>query len=440
MRKNFNLFSILLSAPIILASVIFTNAYASDNYYIEIGKPASLEEAHEQWNDLSKKYKSMLQKLTFYPKSVINEDGETSNIIQAGPISEKERAQKICNKFFAKGIQCFVLEGIENAPPKIAIGMTRASNTAAENGGLLFPWQTGGNTAQVAAEPNPSNEANVDVAQAIPVPLTSDNNTLSENDTSNNTEVKSQTIAPPVEVVGERKPAPKSMVKNFSPEEFAPEETGTLVIERFSDQDEASKFWNYTSNEFPDMVHGLHVRIQRPTIDDDKGGVQFKAYPFRSGEAAAAFCNQTVNAFGMELECHYEVSYEQTRTQTGILQHSNGYLERRNSLRRIPSEQYSLHRHEDSTIAVQELPEATKSYWAQVAIADSEAEAQHRWDDIKKKNKKIVDGVESRLTSSSSSYARYSVRLGAFNSEDEANDLCDKLQAKGVDCLVVSTR
>lgn len=439
MRKNFNLFSILLAAPVILASVIFTNAHASDNYYIEIGKPATLEETHEQWDDLSKKYKSMLQKLNFYPKSVINEDGETSNIIQAGPILEKERAQKICNRFFAKGIQCFVLEGIENAPPKMAIGMTRASNTESANGEFIFPWQTAGNSQQGASSDQVS-EGNVDVAQAIPVPLTSGNN----NDSANSA-VRSQQIPAPVEVVGERKPLPKpkSFVKNFSPEEFSPEETGTLVIERFSDQDEASRFWNYTSNEFPDMVHGMRVRIQRPTLADDKGGVQFKAYPFRSGEAAAAFCNQTVNAFGIELECHYEVSNEQARTQTGVLLHSNGYEERRDSMRRTPSEQYTLQqtrRHADSTISVQELPETGKSYWAQVAIADSQAEAQHRWEDIKKKNKAIVNDVQSKLISSASSYAKYSVRLGAFDSEDAANDLCDKLQAKGVDCLVVSAK
>lgn len=429
----------LFAASAALVTFTQTNAYADESYYIEIGKPSTVEETQEQWNDLSKKYKSMLEKLTFYPKSVINEDGETSNIIQAGPISEKEKAQKICNRFFAKGIQCFVLEGIENAPPKVAIGMTRASNTPTENGEFIFPWQTADSSQQVAAPAAPVSEGNVDVAQAIPVPLTSDNN----ND-STNSAVRSQQIPAPVEVVGEKRATakPKSFVKNFSADEFAPEETGTLIIERFPDETAASKFWNYTSNEFPDMVHGLRVRIQRPRLVDDKGGMQFKAYPFASGEAAAAFCNQAVNAFGTELECHYEVSNEQNRTQTGVLQHSNGYEERRNALRRIPSEQFALQSQSrrPSSIAVQELPEAGKSYWAQVAIADSQSEAQHRWDDIKKKNKAIVDGVESKLTTSSSSYAKYSVRLGSFDSEDQANDLCDKLQAKGVDCLVVSTR
>ncbi len=113
MKKNRSLSSMLFAASAALVTFTQTNAYADESYYIEIGKPSTVEETQEQWNDLSKKYKSMLEKLTFYPKSVINEDGETSNIIQAGPISEKEKAQKICNRFFAKGIQCFVLEGIE---------------------------------------------------------------------------------------------------------------------------------------------------------------------------------------------------------------------------------------------------------------------------------------------------------------------------------------
>jgi cell division septation protein DedD len=442
-RKNRSISSMLLAVSAVLATITLTNAYAADSYYIEIGKPSTIEEAHEQWEDLSKKYKSLLQKLTFYPKSVINEQGEESNIIQAGPITEKERAQKICNRFFARGIQCFVLEGIENAPPKVAIGMTRASNSASPSGEFIFPWQrsNSGNYVERAPEVYASaNDADVDVAQAIPVPL-SDKTEGEYRNISNTPEIKSQPIEPPVEVVGEKKAAPKSMIKNFSPTEFAPEETGTLVIERFADEGQAKKFWNYISSEFPDMVHGLRVRVQRPRVIDDKGGIQFKAYPFNSGEAAAAFCNQVVNAFGMELECHYEVSREQVTTQTGSSAHANGYLQRRNFQRRIPSEQYALQsRRHNSSIAVQELPEVGKSYWAQVAIAESQAEAADRWEDIKKKNKAIVDDVPSRLTSSSSSYAKYSVRLGSFNSEDEANELCSKLQAKGVDCLVVSTR
>ena len=443
MKKNRNISSMLLAVPAVLATITLTNAYAADSYYIEIGKPSTAQETHEQWDDLSRKYKSMLQKLTFYPKSVINEQGEESNIIQAGPISEKEKAQKICNRFFAKGIPCFVLEGIENAPPKVAIGMTRASNSSSPSGEFVFPWQNNDSSNNVERVPetySSSNEADVDVAAAIPVPL-SDKTEGEYRNISNSPEIKSQKIEPPVEVVGEKKAAPKSLIKNFSPDEFSSEETGTLVIERFADEGQANKFWNYVSSEFPDMVHGLRVRVQRPRLIDDKGGIQFKAYPFASGDAAVAFCNQAVNAFGMELECHYEVSREQTITQAGSSAHANGYMQRRNFQRRIPSEQYAMQsRRHNSSIAVQELPEIGKSYWAQVAIAESQAEATDRWEDIKKKNKMIVDNVPSKLTSSSSSYAKYSVRLGAFDSENEANDLCGKLQAKGVDCLVVSTR
>ncbi len=443
MKKNRNISSILLAVPAILATVMLTNAYASDSYYIEIGKPASIEETHEQWSDLSKKYKSMLQKLTFYPKSIINEAGETSNIIQAGPISEKEKAQKICNRFFAKGIPCFVLEGVENSPPKIAIGMTQASNSSSPGGEFVFPWQGGNSANNVGRAPevySQSSDADVDVAQAIPVPL-SDKTDSEYKNISNSPQIKSQQLPLPVELVGEKKAvSKKSLIKNFSASEFAPEETGSLTIERFSDEGEANKFWSFVNDEFPDMVHGMRIRAQRPATMDNKGGIQVKVYPFASGDAAAAFCNQTVNAFGIELECHYEVSNVQTKTQTGSSQHADGYVQRRNFQRRIPSEQHVLQSRRPSAISVQELPETGKSYWAQVAIAESQAEATNRWEDIKKRNKNLVKDVSSKMTSSSSSYAKYSFRLGAFDSEDDANDLCDKLQAKGVDCLVVSTR
>ena len=425
MKKNLSIFSLLL------AIFVMTNAYAAESYYLEIGKPSSVEEVHEQWGDLSQKYKSMLGKLTFYPKSVIDEQGETNNIIQAGPITEKEKAQRICNRLFAKSIPCFVLEGVENAPPTMAIGMTRASNTASASGSFVFPWQ-GGEPAPQASS-STSHEAKVDVAQAIPVPL-SDNKNNEYKDIGSFDDSKTKPL-----LVTENAPQPKSLVK-ISQAEFNSEETGALVIETFSSESEANKFWNYVNNEFPNMIDGLRIRVQRPLQMGSGDGIQVKVYPFATGDAAAAFCNQTVNGFGIALECHYEVSNAQNRTQTGAFQHTNGYMQRRSTFqRRVPSRQAELRTHRAS-IDIQELPETGKSYWAQVAIADSKAEATHRWDDIKKRNPALVKGVAGSLTTSSSAYAKYSMRLGSFDSEEEANELCEKLQAKGVDCLVITTR
>lgn len=431
------------------ATIFAATAYAADSYYIEIGKPSSVGEARAQWSDLSKKYKSMLGKLTFYPKSVINEQGETNNIIQAGPITEKEKAQKICNKLFAKDIPCFVLEGIENSPPTMSIGISQASNaTSSSENSFSFPWKNVGSAPQESDTQDSSTEANVDVAQAIAVPLSGNSNDEDVAEPEEKTPVK------PLLITENRTP-PKAAVKNFSANEFNSRETGGLIIKKFPNEKSANKFWNYVNDKLPDLVDGLNVRIQRSLLANNNSGVQIKVYPFPNGEAAASFCAQAVNDFGEVLECHYDVSNAlvsnvarvPSETTLENSQRTNSYIERRqlfqqsqSSQRRLPSQQSEI-QESNSSIDIQELPEQSdKIFWAQVAIADNKDEANHRWEDIKKKNAALVKGVSSKLTSSSSAYAKYSVRLGSFDSEDDANKLCDKLQLKGVDCLVVSTK
>lgn len=449
MKKTLTISHLFLTITLIATAICAATAYAADSYYIEIGKPSGVEEARAQWNDLSKKYKSMLGKLTFYPKSVIDEQGETNNIIQAGPITEKEKAQKICNKLFAKDIPCFVLEGIENSPPTMSIGISQASNATSSSGDYFsFPWKNVESAPQESDRQNSSTEANVDVAQAIAVPLSSNSNDEEA------TKPEKKTPAEPL-LITENRASPKVAVKNFSTNEFRSRETGGLIIKKFPNEKSANKFWNYVNDKLPDLVDGLNVRIQRSLLANNSSGVQIKVYPFPNGEAAASFCAQAVNDFGEVLECHYDVSNAfvsnvaraPSETTSEISQRTNSYVERRQLLkhgqplqRRLPSQQAEI-QESNSSIDIQELPEQSdKIFWAQVAIADNKDEANHRWEDIKKKNAALIKGISSKLTSSSSAYAKYSVRLGSFDNEDEANKLCDKLQLKGVDCLVVSTK
>jgi hypothetical protein len=444
-KKSQIAFNLFISLSMLSASALAVKAYAAETYYIEVGKPSSVEEVHEEWSRLTAKYKSLLGKLNFYPKASINQQGETTNTIQAGPIREKARAQKICNRLFSNNTPCFVIEGIEKKPPTMSI---RVSQAATQSGDNVFPWHV--NDAppeqQVPVPPRAKGkraEAKVDVAEAIAVPLSNyPDNAMMDN-----------RPAPEPEIIQDSQPR-ASLVRNFSQQEFSSMESGALVINGFSGEEQANSFWNYVNTEFPDMVNGLRVRIQRPLLASNKSAAQIKIYPFASGAAAQAFCGQAVNGFGIALECHYEASNAQQASSAANNNssvnagfedresaHASAYEQRRQyQRRRVPAGNarvLNVPRHE-SAIEIQELPEQGKTYWAQVAIAESKGEATHRWNDIKKKNAAALKNVNSKLATSSSAYAKYSMRLGPFDNENNANELCDKLQARGVDCLVVS--
>lgn len=440
MKKNKIVFNLFISLSILSASALIAKVYAAETYYIEVGKPSSIEEIHEEWSDLTKKYRSLLGKLNFYPKATISQEGETTNTIQAGPIREKARAQKICNKLFSNNTPCFVIEGIENKPPTMSI---RVSQAATQPGDTVFPWHVNDAPPEQPAPSSPrangrKSEAKVDVAEAIAVPLSNHADTA----------MNDNRPAPEPEIIQDDQPQSANLVRNFSQQEFASMESGALVVNGFSSEEQASSFWNYVNSEFPDMVNGLRVRIQRPMLASNGRAAQIKIHPFASGAAAQAFCNQAVNGFGISLECHYEASNPQASSNSSNNNfendesaHTSAYAQRRQFQRRAPAGQNArvldVPRHQ-SAIEIQELPEQGKIYWAQVAIAESKGEATHRWNDIKKKNAAALKGVNSKLSVSSSAYAKYSMRLGSFENENDANSLCDKLQARGVDCLVVS--
>lgn len=419
MNKILTVFVLFVSS---VASAVFaTSVRAEENFYLEIGHPASVEETNEQWRDLSTKYKSILGKLTFYPKKIVSPEGETNSIIQAGPINEKSKAHKFCNRLFAKTIPCFVIEGIESLPPSMAAEMSQVASKSS-GGKLLFPWQVAD-----------YQDAEVAVAQAIPVPLTRKTN----DEPAERVEVK-PTFVP------ERKPVVSAGVKNFSAREFSSQETGGLIVEPFPDEAAASRFWSHANNKFASLTEGIHVRIQRPLTARGEDNIQVKIYPFPDGEAAAEFCKQVAGSFDMELECHYEIANSPTAAKIKTVElaspRSDEYSDHsRNSERKAPALQSEIIERKPS-LEVRELPNVGEVFWVQVAIAESKEEATSRWNEIKKKNSKIVKGIPRKLIYSASAYAKYSVRLGSFADEEEANSVCNKLLSNGVDCLVVSTK
>ena len=336
---------------LVLIFVVSTTAlaavsYAADGFYLEIGKQGTANYANAQWKDLSEKYKKILGELTFYPKSVTNQNGETVHVIQAGVIADKHKAQKICGQLFAKNIPCFVIEGIEDSPPAMSQNISKVS------GGMIavdnsLPWiseapkvlgQISVPTAPIVPkEPqiNKKVEGKVDVAQAIPVPL--------DDKVGDKIIGEEVVLLPPEQVLTNKQP-------------------------------------------------------QQPIIIT-------KDLP-------------------------------QTEPATNKYEHSDAYEERRQMLKQTSGSNRVV----GSNTSVIANEDEEKKYWAQVVIADSKSEAKQRLEEIKSTNSDILAGLSSTITTLPMSHAKYNARLGSLDSEQAATDLCNKLQQRGIDCLVITTK
>jgi hypothetical protein len=138
--------SLVLTGTIIL---MVSSAYAKGSYYLEIGNEVKAPQAEKNWHTLAHDYPELLKGLWYYPKAVYKAGARVGTRIQAGPIENKDEAQRICKKLFAKDTPCFVIESFQQAPPK---GVQSLSEKAAEpvrtirivtDNSVPLPWLAG---------------------------------------------------------------------------------------------------------------------------------------------------------------------------------------------------------------------------------------------------------------------------------------------------------
>jgi len=121
---------------------------AANEYFVEVGNDVKKEDAAKEWGALVASNKSLLSKLKLYPKDVLQDGQPVTTRMQAGPILSKAQALKICAKLFAKDVSCFVIEGVNYAPPTAMVHLNE-HGTLAANGSL--PWLSG--SSRVGAAP-----------------------------------------------------------------------------------------------------------------------------------------------------------------------------------------------------------------------------------------------------------------------------------------------
>ena len=424
----------LLSAGALLVSSSL--ALADTSFYIEIGKDLSKEESQKKWDELAGKFKT-LSKLHYYPKHLVDVDESADTRIQAGPIDSKDKAQKVCSRLFKAGVPCFVIEGLDGAPPSAAINISEGSAKV-----IQLPWLKSADVAPAPAAPiqqlpvkgdepekaeapkkkapEPKEEAkaeeepkqdeakqeerqaDVKVEEAIRVPL-------------------SQTENMPAEAAVKVKSLPEIKDGRGGDSKYADESadsgSGWLIVESFPSEDIATSFWEEVRHSSK-AAKKLRVRIIGPATSHSASITSLNVGAFASSAEAYNFCREGIQARARGLTCRFSLS------EPGL----DTYLS-------APKSSSSTDRHKPS----ENPPPAAmiKQYWLQLGTAPSQEEAVQLWNDIRSKNGDLVDGMRNSISASAHDQNTFVVRVGPLDTPADATAACGRMQERGIDCKVV---
>ena len=407
------------------AALIPAAAFADELYYIEVGGDVSQDDAAKQWQELAAKHKALLKDMTLYPKAIIKNGAPVAVRIQAGPLSDKGRAQKICRRLFAENTPCFVIEGLSAAPPSALASMSEQMKNPAPV--MPMPWTVASEspplapsaleasssppspveTPAAASETEPAQEnnaeANVEVAEAIRVPLSE------------------ETMRPASTVVVQSLPEPAH-------KEHKKDVIGWLNVEPFLSADNALAFWQDVRHAMPEKAAGLGVHILRPLASREPLITRLNVGPFPSYEDATAFCRTAIQAVDKNLACRFEAGeplppIASTAAVAPVVHNSHGaaYETRRR-----------LFAHNETPQAVP----VSDEYWVQVISSTNEMDALKQWEEVKMANTDILDGLRSSVSSSLMD-KHYVVRIGPLTGNQDADSLCAALENRDVACSVL---
>lgn len=363
-------------------------AWAED-YYVELGRAASEAEANAMWADIQPKHKT-LAKYSLYPNQILQQDGSTTYRVQAGPMKTKEEAQRVCNRLFRRDVSCFVIEGFD--PTK-----AKSFDAAKDDGKPLalsdfLPWKSStpviAEAPHVAEVPAPaevknSKAAKVDVAEAIPVPVSEDSNQV--------------TVGEPVAITA----VPDAPTIQISDTPSVNPTTGWLSVQPFLDAKTANQFWADVKRKSPD-ARKYTTQVIHPVVSHDIPKVILAVGTFESELAAMKFCKESIAASSY-LEC----SFSETPPQGDEAKAGEA------------ADEYGM-------------------YWVQVLSEKTQDAALEKWEKIRTDNDEILSDVRSQITTSMSKPGVYVVRIGPLKSKSKASQLCDQLKAHKVACSITS--
>lgn len=380
--------------------VLFSASADAEEYYVELGRANSEQEAQSTWIEIRDANTKILSGYDVYPNQIIQPNGKSTYRVQAGPMSNKLEAQRVCRRLFRHQVPCFVIEGFD---PKNSQSFSDSEEKNPAKFGLqdFLPWMQSPEVVQadpapaVAQEsqkkvgktiaPAATPDAQVDVAEAIPVPL-SESNEVS--------------VSEPVSVFS------FDNMFSSSSENILDNTSGWLSVQPFLNEESANSFWKTLKKGKANEVRGLEVKVIHPLVSHDIPKVILAIGSFASEQMAMNFCHNYI-ASSRYLECSFSAQPPEGEESGKPTVHNDSYSP--------AAEEYSL-------------------FWVEVLSEKSQEKALEKWERIRTDNDDLLSDVRSQITASFSHPGLYVVRIGPLKMKNKAQKLCNALVSRKVPC------
>ncbi len=384
--------------PLLVATCLSCASAQAEEFYVELGRTGSDSDAKAMWEEIKGQH-AFLTEYDVFPNQILQTDGTFTFRVQAGPMLDKREAQRVCNRLFRRKVSCFVIEGFDpkNAPTFSDTNKSLPVPLVKQD--FALPWLA---SAPVVAPPPEVAEAppradinakaKVDVAEAIPVPVTAGDTQVTVGDAF---EVADASGQPSIEM------APEAL-----------KQPGWVSVQPFLDEQRARSYWSELRGKLPRAQRGLEVRVIHPVVSHDIPKVILSLGTFESESDAVAFCKEYVPS-STYLECRFS-SQPPEGEEPAASPESLPV-----SARDVPGSEYSL-------------------YWVEVLSEASQDKALEKWERIRTDNDDLLADVRSQITTSFSSPGRYAVRIGPIKSKTKAGTLCDALKARRLTCKLTT--
>ncbi|MDX2073816.1 MAG: SPOR domain-containing protein [Alphaproteobacteria bacterium] len=400
--------------PLLLLMIALAATPArAEEFYIELGRSTTEAEAKSIWETIRDANKKILGDYDVYPNQIIQPDGNFTYRIQAGPMLDKQEAERVCNRLFRRKVPCFVIEGFD---PKKSQTFDGGEEKAPSKFGLqdFLPWaqpappvpivvqapeveKAPKKNEEVKTEEAPKAAAKVDVAEAIAVPVTENNQVTVD------------------QVTVDEAPSVFSFDNFFSSNNDAKEETkpsiavaGWLSVQPFLNEQSAAAFWKNLRQRAATETKGLSMKMVHPVVSHDIPKVLLVLGTFPSEQVAMEFCSKYIAA-SRYLECLFSVQPPQGEEAgtpgLNVASHSPA------------AEEYSL-------------------FWVDVLSEKSQDKALEKWERIRTDNDDLLSDVRSQITTSLANPGSYMVRIGPLKVRHRATRLCNALKARKINCAV----
>ena len=461
-----SLFSMAILAMAVVPSISFA---AEDAYFVEVGDDVTKDDAQAQWQALVNKNKNLLGKLTLYPKDIVQDGAQMTTRMQAGPIASKAQALKICNKLFAQDVSCFVIEGVNNAPPTAMMHLNQGERMATNNGAL--PWFSN-HGSDIAAAPRVKGEdtaidgseraetkdvkpvstkgdvklpwlepkkteakdedqdtntgthkkAEVQVAEAIRVPLT---------------ETHDITDQIRVSALPELKPSFGTRQLQDQSAEMGNVNSGKgwLDVSGFANEEIAASMWEEVRSANRKQAKTLNMRVSRPAVAASDHNTTLSVGPFANSAEALNFCRSGLQAGDRGLQCSF-VANDAGVANAKVMAlnaHADAYAQRR----RPPENPVIVATDAQNVAKLAPAAGPSRQYWVQVVTADSQMEALKQWEQVKNDNATLIGDLRSSVSAAANDKSSYVVRVGPIVENDKAIRMCSELQKRNVECRVL---